>query len=165
MTRIESFPPIAARDARILILGTMPGIKSLKAGQYYAHPQNQFWRLMGDLVGAGRDLPYTERLKILKNKKIAVWDVFRCCIRSGSLDSKITDEVVNDFSKFFEKHPHIAHVFFDSGKAEHAYNKIVLPQVTHLSLKYIRIPSPSPAHASIKYEQKLKAWRQILKVL
>ena len=165
MTRIQSFPPIAAKDAKILILGTMPGIKSLEAQQYYAHPQNQFWKLMGDLVGAGRDLPYKERLKILKEKKIAVWDVFQCCIRPGSRDSAISDEVVSDFPTFFKKHPHITHVFFDSSKAEHAYNKIVMPQVAHLNLEYVRVPSPSPAHAVMKYEAKFKEWKKILKAL
>jgi double-stranded uracil-DNA glycosylase len=189
MSLITSFSPISGKGARILILGSMPGIKSLEAQQYYAHPQNQFWKLMGDLVGAGRDLPYKQRLKILKEKNIAVWDVFQCCIRPGSLDSKITNETVNDFPAFFKKHPHITHVFFDSGKAEEAFHRLAMPLLEQNSFVFSprkrgfykvensclrgkcrnlylhRIPSPSPTHAGMKYEAKLKEWKKILKAI
>ncbi len=162
MTRIESFPPIAAKNAKILILGTMPGEASLKAQQYYAHPRNHFWRLMGALVNAGPDVSYNQRVKILKKNNIAVWDVLKCCVRPGSLDSAITEEIPNDFSAFFSAHPNITHVFFGSGKAEQSFKKHAAPLLKDLKLKYHRLPSPSPAHAALNFKQKLKAWERIL---
>lgn len=162
MTILYSFPPIADAQARVLILGTMPGAASLEAGQYYAHPRNLFWPIMGELFGAGLDLPYAERLRILKAKHIAVWDVFAACVRAGSLDSAITQEVVNDFPAFFAAHPLIRLVVFDSGTAETAFNKIVRPTLAHLNLSYARVPSPSPAHAALSFEQKLERWRGVL---
>jgi len=98
---IRSFEPIATPNARVLILGSMPGVASLEAGQYYAHPQNAFWRIMGELVGAGLEKPYDERARILKANGVALWDVLQSCIRPGSLDSDIRDEVPNDFAAFF----------------------------------------------------------------
>ncbi len=80
---VRSFAPLAAPDARLLILGSMPGVASLDAGQYYAHPQNAFWRIMGELVGAGPDKSYEERTHILRKRGIAVWDVLKSCVRAG----------------------------------------------------------------------------------
>src|SRR3954453_19889900 len=87
-----SFGPIAAADARVLVLGTAPSIASLAKQQYYGHPQNSFWPLMGRLFGAGRELPYKDRKKVLYANHIAVWDVYRECYREGSLDSSIEVE-------------------------------------------------------------------------
>ena len=97
---IQGFDPISDPDARILILGSMPGIASLEANQYYGHPRNAFWRIMGDVFGAGLELPYAERTAILKDQGVAVWDVLKLCHREGSLDSNIKDEVPNDFATF-----------------------------------------------------------------
>ena len=100
-TPISSFPPVARKDARTLILGSMPGQASLDAGQYYAHPRNLFWTFMGDLVGAKPTLIYSDRLEMLLKAKIALWDVVATCVRVGSLDIAITEEVPNDFATFF----------------------------------------------------------------
>ena len=81
---VHSFEPVADENARVLVLGSMPGLKSLQAGQYYAHPQNRFWPFMGQLVGAGPDLPYPERCRRLARAGIALWDVLSCCERPGS---------------------------------------------------------------------------------
>ena len=107
MSLAQSFPPVADSSARVLILGSMPGAASLTAHQYYAHPRNAFWRIMGDLIGAGPDLPYAQRLERLKAAGIALWDVIAECHRPGSLDSAIVGEsvVANDFSAFFGRAP------------------------------------------------------------
>lgn len=97
---LYAFPPILGPNPHTLILGTMPGARSLLAGQYYGHPQNQFWRFMGDIFGAGLDKPYDERLEILKAAGIAVWDVFAACDREGSMDADIKNGVINDFDTF-----------------------------------------------------------------
>src|SRR5574343_772220 len=114
MVTIRSFPPVAAPDARRLILGSMPGEASLSAGQYYAHPRNAFWRIMGDLLGAGPALPYPARLARLTAAGIALWDVVADCERRGSLDAAIVRESVqaNNFRHFFAEHPGIEQIFF-----------------------------------------------------
>lgn len=155
--RLTAFPPILPEKPHTLILGTMPGEKSLAAGQYYAHPQNQFWRFMGDIYGAGPQLPYDARLKVLKDKGIAVWDVVSACMREGSMDADIKNEEVNDFGAFYKAHPSITLVVFDSLTAETIYKRHVLPTL-ETRLEYKRVPSPSPAHARLKYEVKLALW-------
>ena len=160
------FPPIADTRARILILGSMPGVRSLETRQYYAHARNAFWPIMGVLFGAGPELPYAERTAALRASGIAVWDVFSRCHRPGSLDSAIDDRtaVVNDFAGFFRRHRRIRRVCFNGGKAASVYRRDVLPQVS-LSAPYLshaRLPSTSPAYAAMRFEAKLEAWRNQL---
>lgn len=164
---LNAFPPILPARPHTLILGTMPGGKSLEMQQYYAHPQNQFWRFMGDIYGTHKFLPYDERVAILKQKNIAVWDVLSSCTRKGSMDADIKNAIVNDFTKFYRDHPTIKIVVFDSLTAENYYLKYALPSLTSdhaKSLIYKRVPSPSPAYARIPYDQKLFMWRDALKV-
>lgn len=160
----ESFPPVADPSATVLILGSMPGVASLCAQQYYAHPRNAFWHIMGDVVGAGPELPYVQRLEKLKAAGIALWDVIAECRRPGSLDSAIVGAsvVANDFSAFFAVHRSIRRVFFNGGAAEASFRRHVLPQVKSLGLSYCRLPSTSPAHAARDYAEKLAAWRAIV---
>lgn len=164
-----SFGPIAAPDARVLVLGTVPSIASLAKQQYYGHPQNAFWPIMGRLFGAHRELPYDERKRVLCEHAVAVWDVFRECYREGSLDSSIEveSEAPNDFSTFFETHPGIHTVFFNGSKAEASFKRHVLPEITRLkpTLRYARLPSTSPAHAGRNFAQKLAAWRALTRAL
>ncbi|MBI3481283.1 MAG: DNA-deoxyinosine glycosylase [Nitrosomonadales bacterium] len=166
MPQVQSFPPIENPSAHILILGSMPGKESLRAGQYYAHPRNAFWPIMGELVGAAPALPYQTRIRKLKSAGIALWDVLACCTRHGSLDADIEADSIraNDFADFFAQHPHITQVFFNGAMAEQCFRKHVLPSLEHLSLHYQRLPSTSPAHASLRYEQKLEAWHMILTI-
>jgi hypoxanthine-DNA glycosylase len=164
MPPIQSFPPIENPSASILILGSMPGKESLRAGQYYAHPRNAFWPIMGDLVGAAPGLPYEARTRMLKSAGIALWDVLASCTRHSSMDADIdADSIsVNDFASFFLKHPGITAVFFNGGMAEQCFRRHVRPLLEHRSLHYQRLPSTSPANASMSYAQKLKAWEAIL---
>ena len=164
--RLIAFPPILPKAPHSLILGTMPGGKSLEKQQYYAHPQNQFWRFMGDIYGALPAFPYEQRVEILKENGVAVWDVLSSCTRIGSMDADIKNAVVNDFEKFYNDHPTIKLVVFDSLTAENYYLKQALPtlKTPHaLSLMYKRVPSPSPAYARMSYSQKLLMWTDVLK--
>jgi len=161
--RIHSFAPIAGRSARVLILGSMPGRASLQAGRYYAHRQNAFWRIASELLGFDPGAPYEIRVKALASARIAVWDVLHSCVRQGSLDTMIEDdsEIANDFRAFFRAHRGITHVFFNGAKAEASFKRHVLPGIG-IRLRYKRLPSTSPAHASVPYRRKLAAWRAIL---
>lgn len=164
--RVRSFAPVASADARILILGSMPGVASLNAGQYYAHPQNRFWPIMGRLLGFDpAQTPYAERIAYLTTGGIALWDVLQSCERPGSLDSAICREtqVVNDFPGFLSAHPQIHTVYFNGAHAEQTFRRYVrslLPNAT--ALECIRLPSTSPAHASLSFDDKLTQWRQII---
>ena len=162
MPNIYSFAPVSNADARVLILGSMPGKKSLKENQYYAHPANVFWRIMGELVGAYPSLSYEEKLYVLKSFGIALWDVLTSCERKTSLDSHIRNESANDFVSFFARHPHITQVFFNGSKAEQCFKKLVQGTQVLPLLEFHRLPSTSPAHAGMRYEDKLQAWRAVI---
>ncbi|MDO8312483.1 MAG: DNA-deoxyinosine glycosylase [Sideroxyarcus sp.] len=158
MPPIRSFRPISDANARVLILGSMPGKESLKQHQYYAHPQNTFWKIMGELFGAQPSLPYEERLRLLQSSGIALWDVLASCERKSSLDAHIRKESANDFTSFFARHPHITRVFFNGSKAEQCFRKFVQDKQALPPLQFQRLPSTSPAHAGMRYADKLQAW-------
>lgn len=160
---IHGFPPIAAPNATLLILGSMPGKASLLANQYYAHPRNTFWPIMGELFGAGPDMPYGQRVRVLKHAGIAVWDVLASCTRGSSLDSDIDEDsiVPNDFASFFRTHPRIERVFFNGAKAEASFRRHVLPGLVVTALRFDRLPSTSPANASLSHARKFRAWRAV----
>ena len=162
--RIRSFAPIADRRARVLVLGSMPGRASLGAGQYYANRQNAFWRIASELLCIDPGASYPSRVKALKSARIAVWDVLHSCVRQGSLDTMIENdsETANDFRAFFRTHRGITHVFFNGAKAEASFMRHVLPGM-EVPLHYARLPSSSPANASVPMRRKLAAWRAIMK--
>jgi hypoxanthine-DNA glycosylase len=145
----------------------MPGKASLAAGQYYAHPQNLFWRILGEVTGAAPALPYASRVRALKSCGIALWDVLESCEREGSLDSAIDDTTIraNDFASFYRAHRQIAQVFFNGAKAESCYRRYVLPALRDARAPPVcrRLPSTSPAHASLSREDKQRAWTQALR--
>jgi TDG/mug DNA glycosylase family protein len=163
MRTVHSFEPIADARAVVLVLGSMPGERSLQAGQYYAHPQNAFWKILGALIGAGPDLPYAARCAQLRRRRIAVWDVLQSCLRRGSLDAGIASAsiVANDFAAFFAGHPGIRSVLCNGDKAHSCYRRHVLPVLApqYAGLPLRRLPSTSPAHAAMPWPQKLAAWR------
>ena len=162
MSRIEGFPPLARRDARVLVLGSMPSRESLARHRYYAHPRNAFWPIMTRLFGL-QSTRYAERAAELMTHGVAVWDVLRACWRHGSLDSAIDEASIetNDFVAFYAAHGHIRRVFFNGAKAESVYRRHVLPLLggTATAVPLQRLPSTSPAHASLDLAAKTDAWR------
>ncbi len=160
--RVHGFAPIAAADARVLILGSLPGKRSLEEQQYYAQPRNAFWKIMGDLFNAGPEVPYLERTKRLSQQSIALWDVVASAERPGSLDASIVGAsvVVNNFLNLFRACPRIALVCFNGAKAAELYESRVLPTLgeEYTQIRYERMPSTSPAHAAMRYEEKLARW-------
>lgn len=161
----RSFAYVADRSATILILGSMPGVASLKQQQYYAHPRNAFWPIMGEMFGFDRALPHPERLEQLRQNHIALWDVVHQCERPGSLDASIRpgSVIANDFAALFQTHPHIRAIFFNGRKAADLYRKLMLPELAEPWRSFPRttLPSTSPAHASMNRHQKFDAWLQI----
>jgi hypoxanthine-DNA glycosylase len=167
MPRLYSFKPIANINSRVLILGSMPGAASLRAGEYYAHPRNHFWRLLQALVALDPASSYARRIQALQSANIALWDVLHSCRREGSLDARIdkASQSANDFKKFFAQHASIKHVFFNGSAAEQIYRREVLPFLNLQHLEYTRLPSSSPANAVFSFERKLDAWKAILRCL
>lgn len=166
MDAITSFAPIATDRASVLILGSMPGIASLNAGEYYAHPRNQFWPIICQLLHIDTLCSYDARRKAMNDRGIAVWDVIKTCTRYGSLDSAINKKsiITNDFDSFFELHPSICHVFFNGTTAETLFRRHFLAKLQNKprnALIYTRLPSTSPAHAALSIEQKLTAWKAV----
>lgn len=161
--RINSFPPVAHADARVLVLGSMPGVASLRAGQYYAQPRNRFWPIVAELFAFEREAPYATRLAALIDNRVALWDVLESCQRPGSLDSSIRRASArpNDFGRFFAHHPQISAVFFNGKAAAELYRRLVLPTlaVGFQALHHATLPSTSPANAGITPADKLAAWR------
>jgi len=168
MPLLEGFPPIAASHAHTLILGSMPGSASLAAKRYYAHPRNAFWPIVGEVLGIDPALPYAQRAALLAARGYALWDVLGACRRAGSLDTAIerASMQANAFLPFLIEHPAIDRIFFNGGAAEQIFRRQVAPQLTSaLALDQLpsmhRLPSTSPANASIPIARKLAAWREI----
>lgn len=159
----SGFPALAATDARVLVLGTLPGAVSLACGQYYAQPRNVFWRIMGEVVGASPELPYAERVKRLVASRIALWDVCAIAARQGSADAAIQSETIrpNDFGTFFRTHPDIELICFNGAKAEEFFRRHVLPTLESPAntIRRVVLRSTSPANAAMSFERKLAAWR------
>ena len=161
----QGFPPVADSAAHTLVLGSLPGRRSLQAREYYAHPRNAFWTIIARLFGISSPLPYTERLKILTEHGIALWDVLAAAERPGSLDGPIVHATArpNDFAAFYRSHPHIRCVFFNGRKAEVLYRRWVLPALPAAAgvLRHECLPSTSPAYAGMALAEKLERWSRI----
>ncbi len=165
MRNLRSFPPISGPGATRLILGSMPGVASLQAGQYYAHPRNAFWLIVESLFGIARENPYAERVLALEGAGVAVWDVLKACRRSGSLDSAIEPDsiVANDFRRFLKKNPGIGHIYFNGNTARQLFERHVMATLTDEQqlIPRLTLPSTSPANASFSLIEKTRAWRVI----
>jgi TDG/mug DNA glycosylase family protein len=165
--RVHSFPPISDPASRVLILGSMPGKASLRAKQYYAHPQNAFWRILAALLEFDPAGAYELRIEALRTHGIALWDVMKSCTRESSLDSDVVESsiVPNAFASFFRAHPRIRTVCFNGAKAEQSFQRHALPLLREIGdLDFHRLPSTSPAHASMSFANKLAAWRAVLAI-
>jgi len=157
-----SFAPISSPNSKILILGTMPGTKSLELNQYYGHNQNNFWKFMFQILGEEFSNDYEIRKRLLIKNGIALWDVLQFCDRVGSLDSAIKNEIANDFENFLETHPQIENILFNGQKAAVFFKKYV-----HLKKEYktFTLPSTSPANAGKAFQDKLNEWNVIKTLL
>ena len=151
------FQPLVFKDSKILILGSFPSIDSFEKSFYYAHPRNQFWKLLSELSGYpinNRD----QKIWLLKVSKIALWDMVKNCTRDGSLDSSLEDIEVNNLAEFLEEYPTIEKVAFTGRLAERLF-KI---HFDYLEIETVYLPSPSSAYAKMSFEQKLEKYRELL---
>lgn len=166
MSATRGFPPILGPGPEVLILGSLPSQKSIQLGQYYGHPHNAFWKIMGDLVGAGQETSYQARTECLVSRHIAVWDVLASSERPGSLDSAIVGDTAsaNDFSGFLGQHPGISLVCFNGQTAAKYFKKLVSSDTERdfAGIMFEILPSTSPAYAAMSYGDKLKTWSAIL---
>ena len=163
MSQVSSFQPIVDERSRLLILGSMPGVESLRLQQYYANPRNQFWKIIHALFDLEPCESYEERVSFLKSKDIALWDVIENCYREGSLDSNIREEKVNDFRGLFMAYPNIKIVMFNGGKAFETYKKWIGFNTIE-KVMFQKLTSSSPANTK-KYDEKLKEWCSIRNLL
>jgi hypoxanthine-DNA glycosylase len=162
MEMSEGFPPVSRADARILILGSLPGERSIAEQQYYAHPKNAFWPIMKELFGVQGQ--YQDRLEQLLEHKIALWDVLLSSVRSGSLDGsiKLDSSRANDFETFFCAHADIRLIAFNGKKAEQLFARFVASNSIGHSIRRTGLPSTSPAYAAMPFSGKLALWRRAM---
>lgn len=162
-----SFPPIVAPGATVLILGSMPGVRSLQLGQYYGHPRNLFWTILGELTGASPQLPYAERVAKLQAAGVALWDVLEYCERPGSLDADIVrgSEIPNDIPDLLARYPTIQAIAFNGQTAAKSFARYVAPSLDPelaARVTLLPLPSTSPANQGIAQADKLARWRTAL---
>lgn len=156
----RSFPPVVGRSPKVLVLGSMPGVASLKAGRYYAHPHNQFWRLLGAALGEDlASLPYPRRLARLKARGVALWDVLKECRREGSLDSNIKEEKPNAVATLVKK-TRLVLILLNGGKAAQAFRRFIAASLPGVRAR--ALPSSSPAAAAIPFARKKRLWKAAL---
>ncbi len=153
--RLQGLAPVIARQTRLLVLGSFPGVASLRAGQYYGHPRNHFWPLVGAIWGIDlQSLSYRQRLAQLRSRGLGLWDVYASCRRQGSLDQAIEEAEFNDLASLRRRAPGLRLVAHNGGESARA-----MKQVQALGLPVLRLPSSSPANASWSFERKLAAWQ------
>lgn len=158
------FPPSIDADCHTLILGSMPGVASLKQQQYYAHPQNRFWPLMARLLGeASVPSAYAGRLHMLLRHHIALWDSIGTCKRDGSLDSAIKNEQGNDFSALLKNYPAIRTICFNGGKSAQAFRRYNKTLLSRDDLAFHALPSTSPANARWRMEMLAEEWSKVIR--
>ncbi len=159
MRYFHPFEPIIFDDSKVLILGSFPSIKSFEDNFYYAHPKNQFWKILSDIFKMPSNTK-EERIELLKKHHIALWDVIKSCERKNSLDSNLKNPEVNDFNEFLKKYPNIKAIFFTGRKAEGLFKRFY-KDIKKLPLELL--PSPSPAYAVMPFEEKKRKYEEIFK--
>ena len=168
MALVHSFEPVIGHNPRILILGSMPGVVSLQAVQYYANPRNAFWPIMADLFSIDIDCDYQERMGQISRLPLVLWDTIKSCHREGSLDSNIQKHQLeaNNIPSLLKQHSDIRLVACNGATSEKYFNQLVKIQLPgDLGIVVKRLPSTSPANATMKFDQKLSSWREILEYL
>ncbi|MDP2822088.1 MAG: DNA-deoxyinosine glycosylase [Sulfuritalea sp.] len=156
--RLTGLAPVIDEGARVLILGSFPSAASLAAQQYYAHPQNQFWRILGAVLGQPlKEMDYPARIAAVQAAGIAIWDVYASCERAGSLDTAIRDAVPNPLAALQESAPALRRICFNGRTAARR-----IREVEALGFEALVLPSTSPANARCSFENKLVAWRGAL---
>jgi hypoxanthine-DNA glycosylase len=151
------FQPIVFKDTKILILGSFPSIQSFEKSFYYAHPRNQFWKILSELTG----YPATtkdQRIWLLKETKLGLWDMIRSCHRENSLDSSLEDEEVNDIATFLDEHPSIRKIAFTGRKSQKLYGL----HFDYLGMETAYLPSPSAAYAKMNFHDKVEIYAKQL---
>ncbi|GAB4039738.1 MAG: DNA-deoxyinosine glycosylase [Rubrivivax sp.] len=157
--RLEGLPPVIGREARLVVLGSFPGVASLQAGQYYAHPRNHFWPILSSLWGVDLvALPYPGRLDALRAHGLGLWDVYAACRREGSLDRAIEAAEPNDLAGLRRRAPRLAGIAHNGGESARA-----MKLTAALGLPVWRLPSTSPANASWSFERKRAAWAAVFR--
>ena len=160
MTRLVGLPPVIGPQTRLLVLGSFPGVASLREQRYYGHPQNQFWKILSalwsvDLVG----MDYLARLDVVRARGLGIWDVYAACEREGSLDTSIRNAELNDFGRVVRECPRLAAIAHNGGESfRHARHTQALGLPVH------RLPSTSPANASWSFDRKLAAWGEVFRL-
>jgi hypoxanthine-DNA glycosylase len=158
---LKGLPPLLDKNIRLLVLGSFPSVASLRAQQYYGHPQNQFWKIMATLLSPNAAevlaMTYPERAQWLLSQNVGLWDIYAVCERKGSSDAHIKNSQLNDFRSLREICPRLVAVAHNGGESfKHAKFTLTLGLSVH------RLPSTSPAHASWTFERKCEAWRSVL---
>jgi len=161
-TPSDGFPAIAAPDALVLVLGSLPSRRSIAERQYYGHPQNAFWPIMEALFGIRGS--YSERCEQLVKHRIALWDVLASSVRPGSMDADIdlSSAAANDFGAFLAKHDEVGLIAFNGRKAEQLFRRFVDADAIGRKIELKGLPSTSPAYASMSFSGKVTAWRKVL---
>lgn len=158
---IQCFPPLIDKSSQILIIGTMPSVKSLAAEEYYAHPRNAFWKIVSTLFNNGYNFSdFMEKKTCILNNHLALWDNLKFCERNGSLDSDIKNMIPNDFETLLKNYPHICRLIFNGQKSFQIFKKFH-PELLE-TYQYFILPSTSPANASLSFEKKLALWQNAL---
>lgn len=164
MSKCKSFKPSIDEKCKILILGSMPGIKSLEEQQYYAHPQNRFWKVMGRICSCEKllDMDYNDKLNILLKHNIALWDTIKLCERNGSLDSNIEKEIPNNIKGLLKKYPSIKTICLNGNKSYSMFKK----HFPELLKKYncLCLPSTSPANAKFRLDDLITEWNKVFDI-
>ena len=151
------FKPIIFNNSKILILGTFPSLKSFENSFYYAHPKNQFWKILREISGYpinNRD----QKIWLIKELNLALWDIVASCNRKNSSDSNLKDIKVNDIKSLLKEYPNIKQIAFTSRLAQKLYNR----EFKDLDIDTFYLPSPSPAYAAMSFEDKCKIYREKL---
>jgi len=163
VARVQSFAPVIGERPRILILGSMPGVASLEAVQYYAHPRNAFWPIMAELFSIDANTDYAQRIAQINETPVILWDTLKRCYRPASLDSAIARDSVeaNDIAALLDEYAEVRAIACNGATSANYFRKLVLPQISP-SIELLQMPSTSPANAGMNCAHKLVAWRRLL---